>query len=147
MSALTNTCTKRRTVLTVLLVWLFALGSGWANACLLQERGTHWLGPTDDASPTAQAPHMSPGHVGADSEHAENSRAIKSDSLMVCSDDAQTIVTLTSSVGLMDVALAPPAALTSCEPLDAAEQANAWLALPPPGTGVPLRTLYSRLTL
>ena len=35
MSLFPNTGTKRRTVYTLLLVWFFALGSGWANACLL----------------------------------------------------------------------------------------------------------------
>ena len=36
MNLFPNSLTKRRTVYTLLLVWFFALGSGWANACLLQ---------------------------------------------------------------------------------------------------------------
>ncbi|MBE0546773.1 MAG: hypothetical protein IH627_03750 [Rubrivivax sp.] len=142
-----NTRTKRRTVFTVLMVWLFALGSGSVNACLLQERGTHWHGPADDASLTAQSPRVSPGHVGSDSDHAENAGAAKSVCLKVCSEDTQTMVKLTSSFDLMDVAMVLPSELTWSEPLDAPKRANASLELPAPSAGVPLRTLYSRLTL
>ena len=147
MSPFPSTRTKRRTVYTLLLVWFFALGSGWANACLQQERGTHWDGPSDDASLAAQASRVSPGHVGSDSVHAENVGAAKSVCLKVCSDDTQTIVKLTSSFDLVDVVMAPPTALTWCDPLDATVQANAWLELPAPSPGVPLRTRFSRLAL
>ena len=147
MSPFPNTRTKWRTVYTMLLVWFFALGSGWANACLLQERGTHWHGPSDGASLSAQASHVSPGHVGSDSDHAENAGAAKSICLKVCSDDTQIIVKLTSSFDLMDVVMAPPTALTWCNPPHATEQANAWLELPAPSPGVPLRTRFSRLAL
>lgn len=147
MSPLTNTHTKRRTVYTLLLVWFFALGSGWANACLLQERGTHWHGPSEDASLTAHASRVSPGHVGADSDHAENAGSAKSACLKVCGDDNQTIVKLASSVDLANVAMAPPTVLTWADALAAAEQTNAWLELPAPSPGVPLRTRFSRLAL
>ena len=147
MNSFPSTRTKRRTVYTMLLVWFFALGSGWANACLLQERGTHWHGPSDGTSLIAQASRVSPGHVGADSDHAADAGTAKSACLKVCSDDTQTIVKLTPSVDLMDVVMAPPTALTWCDPLDATDQANAWLELPVPSPGVPLRTRFSRLAL
>jgi len=92
-------------------------------------------------------PRVSPGHVGSDSDHAENAGAAKSVCLEVCSDDTQTIVKLASSVDLTNVALAPPSALTWSDPLDAAGRANAWLELPTPSPGVPLRTRFSRLAL
>ena len=147
MSLFPNTRTKRRTVYTLLLVWFFALGSGWANACLLQERETHLHGPSEDASLTVHASHVSPGHVGVDSDHAENAGPAKSACLKVCGDDTQTIVKLASSVDLANVAMAPPTALAWADPLAAAEQANAWLELPAPSPGVPLRTRFSRLAL
>jgi hypothetical protein len=87
MSLFPSTRTKRRTVYTMLLVWSFALGSGWANACLLQERETHLHGSSEDASLTALASRVSPGHVGMDSEHAENTGPAKSACLKVCGDD------------------------------------------------------------
>ena len=41
MTPFSNSRTKRRTAFVVMVVWLFALGAGWANACMLQERVTH----------------------------------------------------------------------------------------------------------
>ena len=147
MSFLPSTRTKRRTVYTLLLVWFFALGSGWANACLLQERETHLHGPSEDASSTAHASRGSPGHVGVDSDHAENAGPAKSACLKVCGDDTQTIVKLVSSVDLASVAMAPPTVLAWAEPLATAEQADAWLEWATPPPGVPLRTRFSRLAL
>jgi hypothetical protein len=147
MSLFPSSLTKRRTVYTLLLVWFFALGSGWANACLLQERETHLHGPSEDASSTVHASHVSPGHVGVDSDHAENAGPAKSACLKVCGDDTQTIVKLVSSADLASVAMAPPTVLTWAEPLATAEQANAWLEWATPPPGVPLRTRFSRLAL
>ena len=147
MSLFPSSLTKRRTVYTLLLVWFFALGSGWANACLLQERETHLHGPSEDASLTVQASHVSPGHVGVDSDHAENAGPAKSACLKVCGDDTQIIVKLVSSVDLASVAMAPPTVLAWTDPLAAAEQPNAWLEWATPPPGVPLRTRFSRLAL
>jgi hypothetical protein len=147
MSLFPNTRTKRRTVYTVLLVWFFALGSGWANACLLQSRSTHWHEPSGDASLTAHASHVSPGHVGVDLDHAENAGPAKSACLKVCGDGNQTVVKLASSVDLMDIATWPPSALAWVDPLNGAAQDNVWRELPTPSPGVPLRTLYERLAL
>lgn len=147
MSLFPSSLTKRRTVYTLLLVWFFALGSGWANACLLQERETHLHGPSQDASSTVQALHVSPGHVGVDSDHAENAGPAKSACLKACGDDSQTIVKSASSVDLTGVAMAPPTVLAWAEPLATAEQAIAWLEWATPPPGVPLRTRFSRLAL
>jgi hypothetical protein len=147
MSLFPSSLTKRRTVYTLLLVWFFALGSGWANACLLQERETHLHAPSENASVTAHASLVSPGHVGVDSDHPENAGLAKSACLKVCGDDTQTIVKLASSVDLANVAMAPPTALTRADPLAVAEQATAWLELPAHSPGVPLRTRFSRLAL
>ncbi len=147
MSLFPSTRTKRRTAYTLLLVWFFALGSGWANACLLQERQTHVHGPSEDASSTAHASRVSPGHVGVDSNHSENDGPAKSACLKVCGDDTQTIVKFATSVDLASVAMAPPTVLAWADPLAAAEQDNAWLQLPAPSPGVPLRTRFSRLAL
>lgn len=147
MSPFPNTRSKRRTVYTLLLVWFFALGSGWANACLLQVRETHLHGPSEDASSTAHASRVSPGHVGVDSDHAENAGPAKSACLKVCGDDTQTIVKLVSSVDLASIAMAPPTVLAWAEPLATAEQADAWLEWATPPPGVPLRTRFSRLAL
>ena len=149
MSLFPNTRTKRRTVYTLLLVWFFALGSGWANACLLQERGTHWQGHSHDATLVDQAAHFSPGHAGVDSDHAENSNsgAGQSASLKVCDDDKQAVVKLVSSVDLTPVTLAPPTAIGWPDPAAMARRRFARWASPAPTPVVPLRTLFVRLAL
>mgnify|MGYP006317603853 CR=1 FL=1 len=78
------------------------------TACLLQERETHLHGSADEASLNVQASHVSPGHVGVDSDHAENAGPAKSACLKACGDDSQTIVKSASSVDLTGVAMAPP---------------------------------------
>lgn len=147
MSPFPNTGSRRRTVYTVLLAWFFALVSGWANACLLQVTSTHWDGPSDDASLTVQASRVSPGHVGADSGHADNAGPARGACLKACGDDAQTIVKSAPSVDSMDVAAGPPSALAWLDPLASAALDIVWRELPAPRPGVPLRTLYARLAL
>ncbi len=147
MPLFSNSRTKRRTVYMVLIVWLFALTSAWANACLLQERGTHWHGPSGEATLAVEAPRVSPGHVGVDSDHAENAGPGKGACLKVCDDNSRPITKLASSVDMTDSAMAPPAALFWPAPPAAAVRENAWLALPAPSPGVPLRTRFARLAL
>lgn len=147
MNAFVNSLTGRRIVHTLLLVWIFALGSGLANACLLQQSGTHGHGPSGDGQPTSQAPRVSPGHLGADSDHLDNAGLAKSACLKVCGDGAQTIVKWAVSADVADVAMASPTVLAWSAPLDTAEQSNAWFDLPDPSPGVPVRTRFSRLAL
>ena len=147
MPLFSNTRTKRRTVHMLLLAWLFAMAAGWANACLLQERGTHWHGPSDDGLLTAQVAHVSPGHVGIDADHADNAGPGKSSCLKVCGDDGQSVIKLVPSVDLMDVAMAPPVAHAWSVSLVLAERANAWWALPARSSSVPLRARFARLAL
>ncbi|MEP6964245.1 MAG: hypothetical protein ABI845_02070, partial [Polaromonas sp.] len=64
MKLLFNRRAKRNTAFMVLLVWLFALASGVANACLLEARQTH----SHIATLSQAAEHPSaivPGHTGA----------------------------------------------------------------------------------
>jgi hypothetical protein len=149
MSLFSNTHAKRRTGYMVLLAWVLALAAGWANACLLQERGTHWQGHSHDATLVDQAAHFSPGHAGVDSDHAENSNsgAGQSASLKVCDDDKQAVVKLVSSVDLTPVTLAPPTAIGWPDPAATARRRFARWASPAPTPVVPLRTLFVRLAL
>lgn len=147
MNLFQNTRTRQRTVYTVLLVWFFALGSGWANACSLQERGTHGHGPAESASLADPSSGVSPGHVGADSVHAENAGPAMRACLKVCSDNAETILKLAPDVDLTGIAAGHPSALAWHAPVAAAALDNARLALPAARPGVPLRTLFSRLAL
>ena len=147
MNPFSNKRTRRRTVVALLLVWFFALGSGWANACLLQERGTHWHGVAEDGSAPAQAWRVSAGHLGAGLDPAGNAELAKGACLKVCGDGTQTIVKLAVSADAAEAAMASATVRDWCTPLDIAERSNAWLDLPDPSPGVPLRTRFSRLAL
>ncbi|MEO6030951.1 MAG: hypothetical protein ABIP61_03440 [Burkholderiaceae bacterium] len=147
MPLFSKTHTKRRTVHMVLLVWLFAMTAGWANACLLDERGTQWHGPSVVGSPTALVFHALPSQAGVDVGHFENAGPDKSACLKVCGDDSQPVVKLASGVALTDVAMAPPVALIWPTPVAALERNSAWLASPARSPGVPLRTCLARLAL
>ena len=147
MPLFSNTHTKRRTGYMVLLAWVLALAAGWANACLPQERGTHWQGRSNDATLTGLAAHVSPGHVGIDSDHADNPGPGKSAGLKVCDDGKQAVVKLVSSVDLTNVTMAPPAVFVWPDPAIIARRTLARRASPAPGPVVPLRTLFVRLAL
>lgn len=142
-----STRTKRRTALTLLLVWLFAITASWANACVLQARNTHLHGSVDPQTLSAHAPLVSPGHLGADADHPENVGAAKSSCLKFCGDGAQTLVKATPGFDLLDLPLAPPLALAWTTHQAAAAPAMARLELPAPGPRLPLRTRFSRLAL
>jgi hypothetical protein len=131
----------------VLLVWLFAITASWANACVLQERNTHLHGSVDPQTLSAQAPLVSPGHLGADADHPETAGAANSTCLKFCGDSAQTLVKLTPGVDLLDLPIAPPVALAWTTRQAATTPAVARPELPAPGQRLPLRTRFSRLAL
>jgi hypothetical protein len=143
----TSTRTKRRTAFSVLLVWLFAITAGWANACVIQDRHTHLHGSADPQTVSAQASLVSPAHLGADADHAENAGAAKSACLKFCGDGAQTLVKVTPGFDLLDLPMAPPLALAWTTRQAAVASVSAWLELPAPSPGLPLRTRFSRLAL
>lgn len=139
---------RRRTAFAVLAMWLFALGTGWANACLLQQRGTHAHVQTEIAAPADSAIVVSAGHVGVDSAHDDAGVGAGSKACQkVCDDESQTVVKLPSVFDLADVAMAPPVATlwAAFAPLpEAGVRAHEASA---PSAGPPLRTRYSRLAL
>lgn len=147
MIRFTSTRTKRRTAFTVLLVWLFAIAAAWANACVIQDRQTHIHGSEDPQTVSVQTPLVSPGHLGADSDHPENAGAAKSACLKFCGDGAQTLAKATPGIDLLDLPMAPPLALAWTTRRAAAAPASAWLEFPAPSPGLPLRIRFSRLAL
>ncbi len=161
MSLFSNTRTKRRTVLAVLLVWLFALASSWAHACLVQDRvvqdrvvqdrvvqdrGTQLDSESAVALQAASAPIVS-SHVGLVVKHGASFDSGKDATPKVCADEIQIIVKLTSSFDLIEASIAPPIALAWAAHLTATTVDRSALALPARGSVLPLRTRFSRLAL
>lgn len=119
---------RRNTAFVVLLVWLFALGSGVANACLLQERETH-------------------SHAVAVAGHDDDSHPASAPCQKVCSEGSQTPVTADLKVTQADCGPAPLVAVlwTPATPVVLATVSTD--AIPPVGVGPPIRVRYSRLIL
>ena len=84
----TSRRTRRRTAAAMALVWLFALFAGVANACALQETGTH--GHTEAAAVVAGSAVVTAGHLGLIATHDvdEDSQAQPS-CLKACDEQAR----------------------------------------------------------
>ncbi|MEO5732409.1 MAG: hypothetical protein ABIQ87_01810 [Rubrivivax sp.] len=142
MTPFANSRIKRRIAPVMVVFWLFALGAGWANACLLQERNAHQHA---DVESHVGTPIVSAGHVGALGDHEADPAPGKAPCLKVCDESSQSLVKWPSALELPN--LAPPtvvawsvsvAALDSPRPGHVERRARA---------GLPLRTRYSRLAL
>ena len=96
---------RRNTVLSVLLVWLFALASGMVNACLLELRETHsHAAATATVSfDIAQTPAIVPGHAGAVADgKAAGQPHPKAPCLKVCDAGSRAFPSLVSAVAHID---------------------------------------------
>ena len=91
MKLLSSTFAKRNTALLVLLVLLFALASGVANACLLEARVAHGHLTAAGGFKEAAAPGMSAGHVKAVADHDDDAHSSKASCLKACDDVAQSL--------------------------------------------------------
>ncbi len=135
-----NARTLRGAKFVVLLVWLFGLASGVANACLLQDREGRHHG-------SREANEMFIGTDGAIASHGDSSDASKAPCLKVCDDGSNSPVKQLSTFDLTDPGHAPwivgawPVVTTTASPL----VRDAVLRRPPPGP--PIRVRFSRLIL
>lgn len=135
---------KRRFALALLVLWLFALGAAWANACLLQDRTTH-LDPSLVA--TAESPVVSPGHIGVLASHAQNLPPGEAPCLKLCDDASQSLVKWPTGMELPDVAMPPPFAMAWSESVAALDARRPVRIERPARQDLPLRTRYRRLAL
>ena len=147
MKFFADTRTKRNTAFTMLLVWLFALASGAANACLLETPELHSKALRGASSTTGQAPADLLGHLGAPAGHGDDSDSPKESCLKVCDDGTHTLPNACSGVDHTDPGPAPLVAIlwTGSPPVISAPRRLDDLAIPI--VGPPLRLRYSRLAL
>lgn len=146
MKLFSNHRTKRNAAFAVMLVCLFALASGMANACLLELPGTHAL--------TTKAGHLEASgslralarHSADVDDHDDASDPAKESCLKTCDDGSNAPVKLQIGSHLSDPGAAPLVTIvwaptgslsTSFSPDDSQ----------PPIVGLPFRVRYSRLTL
>ena len=141
---------KYHTAMLALLVWLFALASGMANACLLVEPGKHSHGALQHGSsaPHAHAAGAPADHVDAVDDHDGDSVASKKTCLKACDDGSTAQVRLHTGVDLTDPGLAPffiAFARNAATPV--ASASGRFDDLQVPILGPPFRLRYPRLTL
>ena len=139
---------KRHTAVAVLLVWLFALASGVANACLLEVPGLHADEATQALSQTAHAAGEWVGHGGPVANHHGESDTSKASCLKVCGDGSQTLRNAHSGVDQTGLGPAPLVATLSWSASAQLSSVPRRLGeLQPPVVGPPFRVRYSRLAL
>lgn len=138
--------TKRNTTFVALLVWLFALASGMANACLLEAPGKH---PHVAAAHSTEPPHthVIGGHAAAVDEDGDDQDSSKESCLKACDDGANAQVKLQAGVDLTDPGLAPFVVIAWNAATAVASVSNRYDILQVQIVGPPFRTRYSRLTL
>ena len=139
MNLFSNTRAKRTTAFVVLLVWLFAVASGVANACLLEGPGTH--------SHSAAAGAAKAGHAGAVHGHDDDSDTSKESCLKVCDDGSIALVKVQTGFDLTDPGMAPLVAIVWSAAVPVVSMRLRPVDLQPAIVGPPFRVRYSRLAL
>lgn len=137
---------KRSIALAMLLVWVFALLSGVANACLTEPRGelahagTHVLQADHPALAAVHSQAADQGHHG---EHPDKAPCQKS-----CDASSQTLLKQLPKIDTPDLQVLAPAPhrqLSDLHTAPAAQVRAAFAAGPPPSP--PARVQFSRLAL
>lgn len=138
---------RRNTARVVLLVWLFALVSGVANACLLEVPGQHAEQSAGAAVRTVLTSSPVASFVDTGNDHNEGSEAGKESCLKVCDEGAKIVPTVHATgdhaspgLSLWTVTLwtgSPQLVSASRHVMDAAI----------PIIRLPLRVRYARLAL
>jgi hypothetical protein len=138
MKFLSTTRTKRSTAIVMLLVWLFALASGVANACLLATPQSH----SNVASAAVPATsHATAELVGHDSD------TWKESCLKACDDGARTLPNAKAGVDQTDPSSAPLVATLWAASTPIASVPRRLDDRQLHTVGPPLRIRFSRLAL
>lgn len=148
MKLFSDSRTRRHTALAVLLVWLFAVASGVANACLLEVRIAHGQAASADSPTAADTPAEMAAHAGAVAGHDDHSGKPSEPCLKVCDDGSNSLPTHPAGVKLTDADTAPVVAvLWTAATLVVSDTPRRVELLQAPAPGQPLRVRYSRLAL
>jgi hypothetical protein len=147
MKIFSNTRAKRKTAFMVLLVWLFALASGVANACLLEARQTHsHVATAASSEPAAHASVILLGHTGAVADGVDEPH-FKAPCLKVCDDGTRSFPKQDSTVAQTD----PGPALLVLVVWDTVEPVIPTLRQmeveQPAAPELPIRVRFSRLAI
>jgi hypothetical protein len=141
---------KRSTALTMVIVWLLALVSGVANACLLEPRGEHVAQPTRHEAGASHQVAQAAGH-GADqgtTPSRSDDQSHKAPCQKACEESAQTLLKPQPRPDVPDLpAIAHPTRAWVADMLQPSRDSSAILRAAPPPPSLPLRVSLSRLAL
>lgn len=147
MKLFSNTCVKRNTALMVLLVWLFALASGVANACLLEARETHSHTATAVSSEVAEhAFVILPGHAGDVADLADELH-FRAPCLKVCDEGTRSYPKQDLTVAQSDPGPALLVLVLWGKVAPVVPMLNQMNYEPPATPELPIRLRFSRLAI
>ena len=152
MPSLPSTRTRLSTASAMLFVWLFALASGLANACLLEP-----YSPQDHGAPLSHLSALGAAH-GMAGAHAEgishddgdsdtDTGPAKASCLKACDEGSQSLLKHAFSLDLADPRLAPFVAAAWAAEVRVAPASVRAHNLRLPERGPPIRVRFSRLEL
>ena len=148
MKPFSNHRTRHNTTFVAILVSVFALASGMANACLIEAPGKH---PHTAASHPSNAHHARAGNALAggaiDIEHDDDADVSKKSCLKACDDGANAQIKLQTGVDLTGPGLMPFVVFAWNAATPVASASSRFDDLQVPVVGPPFRLRYSRLTL
>ena len=147
MKLFSDTRANRNTAFMVLLVWLFALASGVANACLLEARQTHsHVATAASSEAAAHASVIFPGHTGAVVDGVGESH-FKAPCLKVCDDGTRSFPKQDSTVAQNDAGPAPLVQVLWGKVAPSIPTPRHMDALQPATPELPIRVRFSRLAI
>lgn len=147
MKPFSNHRTKCNTAFAMMLVWLFAMASGMANACLLERPGTHAHTTKSGHLEAAGSLRTFAGHSAAVDDHDDDSDAARESCLKTCDDSSNAPVKLQIGSDLSDPGGAPLVAIVWNATTKITSTSFSLDDVQPPIVGPPFRVRYSRLTL
>ena len=154
MPSLPNSRTRRNTACAMLFVWLFALASGVANACLLEPHGVYDHGsPQSHLSASGTTPGLAGDHAqglahdDGDSDSDPGPRPAKESCLKAYDERSQSLLKHAYNFDFADPGLAPLVAAGWAVEVHLAPASGRPHDFRLPERGPPIRTLLSRLAL
>ncbi|MEO7938340.1 MAG: hypothetical protein ABIR55_06930 [Burkholderiaceae bacterium] len=145
-----NSRTKRTTAFVVLWVWLFAMASGAANACLIQDNETNDYGSrvAHSNSSAADTGHsISSVHRDAIPDHDSGLETSKTQCLKVCDDESQSLPKQLVGFDLNHADLVPLIAPSGIAATHAVSERALAAIHRPPDPGLSIRIRLSRFAL
>ena len=143
-----STRAKRSTAFVALALWLFAVASGIANACLLEAPGHHSHDAAGTNATASDEPRERSGeHAAAHAGHDADVDESKAPCLKVCDDGTHAMLNRLPGIDLTNPGQVPYVSLVWTATVPVFSAPSRGPELRPPDHGPPIRVRFLRLTL